>query len=223
MINAESQEHSAEEWARLLANGVAQLDPLTSGGPQLNETMARVGVTGLALFTYTGAKQRLVAAGMDAERVEGMPVGQVVAVDAAHEYRRLADEFEKWWYIPYREARTRAKDAEKELGGSKLNGGFGRLVANLLLPALSAARTAQVRLEWQTGGLQTLEAIRMHAAETGELPNSLDELKVVPLPENPATGRAYQYRRNGDGAVLELPASDGFPNIAWRFEIELAD
>jgi hypothetical protein len=40
---------------------------------------------------------------------------------------------------------------------------------------------------------------------------------------NRVTGRAYQYRLDGDKGVLDLPFSDGFPNIAWRFEIKLAD
>jgi hypothetical protein len=223
MIDAEQQEHSPEEWARLLTDGVMQLEPLMNGGPPLNEAVTRAGVTGMALFTYTGAKQRLIDGGMDADRIEQMPVGQVIAIDAGRQFRRLSDEFEKWWYVPYRDARDRNDDAEKLLGGSKFDGGYGHVLASLLLPALNAARTAQVRLQWQTGGIQTLEAIRMHAAETGELPASLDQIEVVTLPENPATGRPYQYRLDGETGVLDLPASDGFPSIAWRFEIKLAD
>jgi hypothetical protein len=223
MIDAEQQEHSPEEWARLLTDGVMQLEPLINGGPPLNEALTRAGVTGMALFTYTGAKRRLIDGGMDADRIERMPVGQVLAIDAGRQFRRLSDEFEKWWYVPYRDARGRNDDAEKLLGGSKFDGGYGHVLASLLLPALNAARTAQVRLRWQTGGIQTLEAIRMHAAEMGELPASLDQITVVPLPENPATGQPYEYRLDGDTGVLELPTSDGFPSISWRFEIKLAD
>jgi hypothetical protein len=80
-----------------------------------------------------------------------------------------------------------------------------------------------VKLDWQLNGLQTIEAIRMHAAETGKLPTALSEITVVPVPKNPVTEQPYEYRLDGDTAVLDLPASDGFPGgIAWRFEIQLA-
>ena len=71
-------------------------------------------------------------------------------------------------------------------------------------------------------GLRRREAIRLHAAETGNLPASLDEVTVVPVPKNPVTNEDYAYRLDGDTAVLELPASDGFPNVAYRYEIILA-
>jgi hypothetical protein len=224
MINAETTEHSPEEWARLLAAALTDVGPLIESGPNFNEFGARAAVTGLSAVTYPPAKQRLIAAGFDAQRVERMPVGQVIAIDAAREYRRLADEAEKWWYVPYREARQHSADADKQLtSGNKFEGGYGRFLASMLLPALSNARSSQMRLEWQTGGLQTVEAIRMHAAATGKLPTTLEEIKIVPLPENPATGEPYRYRLDGKTGTLELPASDGFPNAAWRFEITLAE
>ena len=85
-----------------------------------------------------------------------------------------------------------------------------------------AARNAQLRLDWQLNALQTIEAIRMHAAETGALPKSLEEIKVVPAPMSPLTGQPYDYRLDGDTAVLELPANKLIQNFAWRFEITLA-
>jgi hypothetical protein len=172
---------------------------------------------------YQPAKARLIAGGMDRARVEVMPVGQVMAVDAAHELRRIGDEFEKTWYLPFAAARGRGAGIEDEFGGNKFAGGFGQILAGMFLPALDAARTAQERAGWQLDGIRTVEAIRMHAAETGELPKSLDEIKVVPAPINRVTGKPYAYRLDGDTAVVDLPFSDGFPGVAWRFEITLAD
>jgi hypothetical protein len=83
-------------------------------------------------------------------------------------------------------------------------------------------RDAQTRLDWQLNALQTVEAIRMHAAAAGRLPATLAEIKVVPVPQNPVTGQGYEYRLDGDTAVLDLPESDGFAGVAWRFEITLA-
>jgi hypothetical protein len=221
--NAATEEHSPEEWGRLLANGFNSMMTLSSSNFGVNNgTVAQMAVAGMSLIQYTPAKERLVAAGMDRARIEAMPVGQVIAIDWAQEFRKQSDELEKWWYQPFRVARERADEVGKHLGENRLQGGFGHIRAALLRPALQAAREAEVRLQWQIGGLRTVEAIRMHAAETGKLPASLDEVKVVPAPENPATGRAYEYRLDGDTGVVELPLSDGFRNVSWRFEIKLA-
>jgi hypothetical protein len=221
--DAETQEHSPEEWARLLAEGMNSMQGMTgdaAGFP--NREVVQMGVAALAMTTYPPAKQRLIDGGMDAQRVEQMPVGQVIAVDAAREFRRMADELEKWWYVPYRVARERSSKAEQTVFRDKLSGGYGGMLAALLLPALNAARSAEARIEWQTDGLRVVEAVRMHAAKTGSLPASLDEIEVVPVPENPVTGKPFEYRLEGDTAKLELPFSDRVPSAAWRFEIKLA-
>ena len=79
-----------------------------------------------------------------------------------------------------------------------------------------------MRVERQINALQVVEAIRMHAAETGRLPECCDKITAVPVPLNPMTGRPFEYRLDGELAVLNLPASDGDANNAWRFEIALA-
>jgi hypothetical protein len=221
--DAETQEHTPEEWRRILAGGLENME-LVSGGNLMffGSTARQLALTSLGLGTYSSAKGRLIADGFDRNRVEQMPVGQVIAIDTAREFRRIADEFEKWWYVPFRESRDRETKVEDELRGIKLDGGYGKVLAGLLLPAVSAARAAQERNGWQLEGLRTIEAIRMHAAKTGEVPARLEDIEVVPLPINRATGKLYQYQRVGDTAVVDLPFSDGF-TIAWRFEIQLND
>jgi hypothetical protein len=160
---------------------------------------------------------------MDSTRVDQMAVGQVLMLDASREYRRIADEIEKWWYIDFPQARFRMDQESALFASSYLEGGFGEMIAALLLPAIHAARNAEMRSEWQMQALRVIEAIRMHAAETGALPQSLGEITVVPPPLNPITLEPYQYRLDGQTAVLELPFSDGMSGLAWRFEITLAE
>lgn len=220
--DAERQQHSPEEWARLLTRGLVDSSPVFEMGPR-DELQAQLAATAFSLMYYGPAKARLRASGMKGDQVEQMPVGQVIAVDAAREYRRLSDEMEKWWYVSLNEARRHSKDAEALLNPNKFTGGFGQLLASLLLPALSSAREAQTRLDWQLNAIQTVEAIRMHAAEAGKLPASLDDISCVPVPKNPITEKPYEYRLDGDTAIIELPLADGFPGgMAWRFEIKLA-
>ena len=175
------------------------------------------------MVAYPGAKHRLLAAGMDPERVERMPVGQVLAIDTAREYQRIADGTEKWWYLPYPLARHRMREAEQELlSKASLEAGLAPLLADMLMPAVRAGRNAQERIEWQLKAFQVIEALRMHAAETGSFPHSLDRIQLVPVPQNPVTDQPYLYRLiRGQTAVLELPFSDGMPGVAYRYELKL--
>lgn len=224
ILDSETAEHSPEEWSRLMAEALVESQDLMSRPnlPGVSGVQARLVVTGLSLVAYPAAKQRLIDQGMAAEEVEAMPVGKVVSIDALREYRRIADSIEKWSYVPYREARKR--DIDKELNTSSpagLSRGYGYTLARTLLPAVQSARSAEQRLVWQTRGIQTVEAIRMHAAETGKLPESLDEVELVPLPRNPITEQPFDYELLGNTAVVKLPFEDGFPGMAYRFEITL--
>ncbi|MBL9165050.1 MAG: hypothetical protein JNL18_20135 [Planctomycetaceae bacterium] len=223
LIDPENTEHSPQEWARLIASGVEEAqNVLGSGAPGLDEASAQAGVAGLAIILYPDAKRRLMAGGMEAHRVEQMPVGQVLAIDAAREYRRIGDEFEKQWYLPYAAARNRQRESDALIQGSHLTGGLGRLLASMLMPAVNSIRSAGMRLERQLNALQAIEAIRMHAAQTGKLPATLEEITIVPVPLNPVTGKPFVYRLDGETAILELPFSDKMNDYSSRFEITLA-
>ena len=61
----------------------------------------------------------------------------------------------------------------------------------------------------------------MHVADTGELPKTIDEIKIVPVPLNPGTGKKFVYWLDGDTAVIDIPFSDGY-HQAYRFMIQIA-
>jgi hypothetical protein len=164
---------------------------------------------------------------MDREVVEKMAVGQVIAIYTERNYRRFADDWEKLWYMPFEEMRRRQNPLVKQVVAAKVvSGGEHREVlpiVSLLLPAMQAARNAQVRLEREVASLRVIEALRMHAAQhDGQLPNSLDEITAVPVPHNPATGKPFEYRLEGKTAILNLPPSDGLPASNRRYEIQIA-
>lgn len=68
----------------------------------------------------------------------------------------------------------------------------------LLTPAVSQAQRASRKVRQQQHLLLTLEAIRMHAAATGTLPESLEELKPVPAWEDSLALSPFGYRRSGE-------------------------
>src|SRR5690606_29899023 len=98
------------------------------------------------------------------------------------------------------EARSLERVAAEYLDENKFGHGPNREivpVAALLLPAVSAVRSASVRLEREMAALQTIEALRMHAARHGKWPMRLADVTCVPVPKNPATGESFMYELDG--------------------------
>jgi hypothetical protein len=141
----------------------------------------------------------------------------------------MSDDVEKLSYMPFWEARARAAEVDQRLRDlNPLQGGADREVVPLvtvLSPAIQAAREAQVRLDRELASLRVIEALRMYAADhDGKLPERLNAITEVPIPLNPATGQPFVYRLDGQTAVLELPAEDGFGRDGRynrRFEISI--
>jgi hypothetical protein len=226
--NAETAQRSEEEWRRLLADSVRSLMELGGSDSSLSQFQSELAGAGVALKMYPQAKRELIDAGFDRERIEAMPVGQVIAWQTARLTDYASQEVYKWWGLPYWQAVEPMRATEKRLigenilgAGRSLNRG-GLPVASLLLPAVFNVRRAEGRLERNLAALSALEAIRLHAGRTGSLPDTLEELSP-PAPINPATGAAFSYARSGDGAVLEAPALAGETprHSALRYELAL--
>ena len=219
--NAETTDRSPDEWNRLFTQAVREITSLgDSVGPfpVANDVGAGLGATVLALAGYPHAKARLIEQGMDRQRVEQMSVGQVLAVYSERVYQRFADDSEKLWYLPSSEMRKQANAVDDALRDARV---FGPSpdheilpIVAYLLPALQAARTAQIRLQRDMAALQVIEALRMYAAaNNGRLPDSLDAVTEVPIPLNPATSKPFVYHLDDKTAILELPPSDRHPRL----------
>jgi hypothetical protein len=232
----ETAEHAPEEWNRLYVQSLVDLASATGqwnmNTPEqrldrTNQIKAALAATGLGLVGYTHAKERLIAQGMDRDEVEKMAVGKVIAIYSERIYRLFSEDFEKLWYVPFGEVKQLSSDLEKRLkDASVLGSSEDREIipmVSILLPAVNSARGAQVRLEREIAALQIIEALRLHAAaHDGQLPGSLSDISSVPIPNNPATGKPFEYRLTGKTAVLELPPSDGVNAGNRRFEIQMA-
>jgi hypothetical protein len=232
LIDAETAKRTPEEWRTLVARAMKDLDSVGTSyfsGLKLDfdkkNLKANLAATALIMAGYPRAKKELLNFGYSAEQIEKMPVGQVVAIYQSRITRRMSDELFKWSHIPIQQA---LQGMEKSLEKLKHEGYFGRVgqnreilpIANLLLPTTRHALSAQGRLQTRLIGLQTLEAIRMHvAAENGKLPTSLDQITLVPVPNDPSTGKPFGYRLEGDKAVLDIPAPGGDREANWKLEI----
>ncbi|MEQ8848338.1 hypothetical protein [Botrimarina sp.] len=180
------------------------------------------------LAGYSHAKERLVDWGRSHDEVEAMAVGQVLSLYSSGVYRRVADELKKLVLMPFPEARRRPNIVERAFDGlTPVFGGENREIiplASVFLPAVEAARTAEVRVARDVAALMVIEALRMHAAQNdGRFPRSLEDIACVPVPQNPATGKPFLYHLDGRTAVLDLPDWEGFPGYSRRYEITIQD
>ena len=228
----EQQEHAFEEWNALWLRDVSSLvspdvsglvdSPLSSNSKQVQSLLGM----GAALAGYSHSKERLVAWGYKADEVEQMAVGQVMAIYQAGAYQRLADRMERSLYVDFPAAKELNRDEQQMFSEA---GVFGSSpdrellpIASLLLPAVTVARTASIRTDRELDAVRVIEALRMHAAQNdGKWPKTLDEVTCVPVPNNPATGKPFDYHVEGEVAVLLLPLSDGL-RVQRRYELTLA-
>jgi hypothetical protein len=232
IASAENESHSPEEWSRILKRIIDKTVPLSSilsgsGMPQQEpKPLQKLLPAALGIFAYSPAKKRLIASGMKADDVEAMAVGQVLLMDAGRESRQVAEMFEKEIYLPLPGAIKRSKALENKLRDLERGSfnSFGKIASLMILPAIQQVRNSQGRCERDIDALRVIEAVRMHAAETGTLPKSLEDIKVVPVPNNPVTGKPFRYSASGETATLDLPYSDGISagsQRSKRFKIKL--
>lgn len=226
----EHANHTTEQWREILAEAAQRLSAAGGpGGPTVDWAAQSTG-TVLFLAGYSAAKEQLIASGMDAATVEAMPVGQVVAIQTARSYQKAYQESMKWTLLPYWQAREPMDASFADLQSNGFIGQTGGMpcaipIVPLLLPAVSSATLAPVRLRRNLAALQTIEALRMAAARSGgQWPQSLDELTFAPAPIDPVTGRTITYGKTESGNVeLILAPPPGRPasNFGRRFELEL--
>ena len=210
--DAETAERTPEEWQKLLRAAYQDLTLLGASAPSGNDFIDSLATAAALAKTYPVAKADLIAAGYDAQKLEKMPIAQVAAIQSARVIRYSYHEVFKCMLLPYPESAVRLKETNDRL----MREGYLRpgvdqkdplMLTGLLLPAVSAVNVASIRSARDLAAIQVLEAIRMHqAASDGKLPRTLDEIKVVPVPKNPATGEPFPYSVKGEGATLIVPS-----------------
>lgn len=227
--DAETANRSPAEWERQLTDAARLINKLCSEDSGEPEVGPELRTTKAVLDGYATAKKELIHAGYDRERVEAMPVGQVIAIQSARAYRYSYQQAMKWTLLPYWQGSEQLKETYRRLESENYfdeaaasRGIFP--VAGLLMPATDKAILAGVKLDRQIATLQTIEAIRIHAAaHDGQLPKSLVGLRSAPAPIDPVSGKSFPYQLDGKTAILEVPAPAGRPASQYgrRYEITI--
>jgi hypothetical protein len=149
-----------------------------------------------------------------------MPINQAVGMYSVAEIRSGQDEIWKTWELPYWQGVPLWREMDKELEANS-----GTNFAWQLL-ALTHSRFHRSRLlmggpDRELAMLRTVEALRDYAARHhGQPPTALTDIKCLPIPLDPLTGKSFQYEVNGNSAILDAPVPEGAsPRDGRRLEL----
>jgi hypothetical protein len=163
------------------------------------------------------ARKGLTDAAYPAEAVAKYPPLQVVFHHLMRKARVQLDEGMKWLPVPYYQSEA----ALIELGRAPDD--IEERLARLIVSSLPKVKAAHARLEQRLDLLRVVEAIRLDAASNGgKLPASPSELSV-PVPIDPISGKAFEYKLDGMTATLTgkpTPRNDG-STVRYQYEIRL--
>lgn len=229
-----SRNWSHEEWLASLDRDFRNVLPLKDATPeQMRLVLSIILVRGFPM-----AKERLVAEGWNAAELDELPAAQVVCLYESINLSRLMDNGLKWSLLSLQEQRQAANTDSIEFRRADLPGRlpfnpkfedtqvtpylFGNeIMFNIATPpSWSVVDAISERHLVYVDGMRAVEALRMHVSITGEVPQSLGEIRVVPVPNDPRTGKPFNYRVTDETVEIILPQvyDQGLRDIVYRFE-----
>jgi hypothetical protein len=220
------QERTAEQWDALLAQVRKKREHILQMEKEATPRDAVPGTTAADPATKSpdlpAAKKYLTERlGLAAGDVDAMPPARILLVYLVNFYHEARDDYFKTAYLPYRLSIPIFLEAEKRLKSAPST--EATRFALWLLPAIGKAQPSQVRLERRLAALRVIEALRLHAAaHDGQLPDKLSDVTAVPVPDDPGTGRPFEYQREGATATLTSRLADLPPegtNFRYRITV----
>jgi hypothetical protein len=148
-----------------------------------------------------------------------MPPIQIVFLYRWKQYLDLRDDYFKWGLLPDAEARIAMKPGQSRVD-ARIKQGDGVPFADAL-PAIRASFNARLRAQREINLLRAIEALRMYAAEHDRWPDRLEEVTIVPVPNDPYTGKPFDYSPGPTIAMLSTSADSSKNNFTGAARIEL--
>jgi hypothetical protein len=162
-----------------------------------------------------------------------MSAEQAVGTYFVRQFRAISDEFDKVSQLPYWQAAESMERSWRELLAREPQAADNPLIHALLtaglensrlvygMPSAIRARYQVARIERYIALLRTIEALRDYAARhDGQPPERLEQVTDLPVPVDPITGWPFDYRADGQTAVLNAPAPAGMSlRSGWRYEL----
>jgi hypothetical protein len=159
--------------------------------------------------------------GLKADAIDAMAPAEVLLRYLSSVYRDFRDDVFKAVYLPFPKHQTVASEALKRLKTAPDTEACR--VARLFVPAILKVQLADIRTQRRLAILQAIEALRIYAAaHNGALPDKLDQVKIAPVPDDPGTGRPFEYQRDGNTAMLisRIPGEvPGYTALRYRVTV----
>lgn len=169
-------------------------------------------MAGLYVVSLTEPSRELLSETAEwSGRVDELSSAEAVLRATMLKFARARDRWVAWSTLPNESWDEYTAEREMAFGESASDGDLLVSMVNMLMPAVQAARSAGLRTTQQHHLLATIEAIRMHAAKTGELPKSLDAMRPVPAWQDALAGAPFKYQRASKTEAI-LTRTPRFPN-----------
>ena len=201
-------------------SGYAARSSSGSDAAAFHEWTSKLGLAALVAQAYPEAKIALLARGMPATQVEAMPALQATALHTMQSYQGLRDDVFKWTGIPYHQAQDRLDDPMLAHNGRRQMNPLLRMFT-LLIPAVRSFQMAQLHVDRRLDAIECIEAIRIFGAAHGKFPSALHDITEAPAPLNLATGQPFEFRVDGDHAILSGPPPRGMAIPQYRITYDL--
>jgi hypothetical protein len=220
------RERTAEQWDALLSQVRKKREHILEVEKEAKPTDVVPGTTSADPATKSpdlaAAKKYLTdRLGLAAGDVDAMPPAKVLVLYIVNFFKEARDDYFKTAQLPYRVAKPIFAEAEQRLKSAPST--EATRFALWILPAIGKVQLNQVRVERKMAALRVIEALRLHAAaHNGQLPDKLSEVTIVPLPDDPGTGKAFEYQRDGATATLisRLPDTP-LEGTGMRFRVSI--
>ncbi|QVL33173.1 hypothetical protein KIH39_04445 [Telmatocola sphagniphila] len=173
------------------------------------------------------AKKTLKEAGKSDKEIESMSPTQRYMVAEWIVCQDVHDTLFTTFNMPLLQASKEFDKQEKKLKELVSDSRAKNPLRNLLMlqiPAIVKVHQANVRLERQLVALRHIEAIRLYVARIGKLPEKLEDITEVTLPNDPLFEKPIEYRLEAGKGILLLPnrpEETATPNNNFRYEISL--
>lgn len=170
--------------------------------------------------TFVSAKATLAASDEFGESLDTMPKEQIVLLQVLRDFDRATRQASKAFFVDCPRAQQLLAAEIQRLEESVDQTGYAVKVNQNSVVAIRAARLAIAKNNRRFALLRLIEALRIYgASHDGQLPEKLEDISEVPVPDDSVTARPFDYQLDGGKATIRSPESELIP--ALHYEITM--
>ncbi|MCO8124688.1 hypothetical protein NHH03_23315 [Stieleria sp. TO1_6] len=175
-----------------------------STSPTSQNVVLRQLSTGLYVAMMVPMSRELLSHSPDwKDRVADLSDAEAVLRASDFELARIRDRWLAWSSLPQRQRNQIRDIRDTQMTTVSDSNTIGAQFARQLLPAVDQAFAAATEARQRHHRLISLEALRLHAGQTGELPESIQNLSPVPAWDDSLSETPFEYvRKSATHATL---------------------